>query len=226
MGRHLGGHAEGAIVALGDSITDGLNTTPNANNRWPDVLSRRLLGNAGEDGQQTGVLNVGISGNRILNDSQLGGVAALSRLDRDVFMQAGVTHVVLLEGINDIGLPNTMFDPEFPDQDVSASQIIMGMEQIIEQAHDMDLQIFGATLLPYEGAIYFTEDGEAKRQEVNTWIRDSGAFDGIIDFDLTIRDPDNPRSMRPEFDSGDRLHPSDSGMDAMGEAVDLRLLDN
>lgn len=211
-----------AVVTLGDSITEGFASTPNANARYPDALQRRLLRKF-RGKPKMAVLNAGISGNRILTD--VFGPNALARLDRDVLTQSGVSHVILLEGINDIGFPELGgfgFPPEVL-REVSAEQIIAGTKQIIARAHARGLTIFGGTILPFEGALYFTEAGEAKRQAVNDWIRTSGAFDAVIDFDAAIRDPSNPRRMLPAFDSGDNLHPSDAGYQAMAEVVDLKL---
>jgi lysophospholipase L1-like esterase len=211
------------VVALGDSITDGSRSTLDANARYPDFLARRLLA-AAPPGRQVSVLNNGIGGNRILNDGPPGlesvGVKALARFDRDVLAQTGVTDVILLEGINDIGFSVSLA----PDQPVSAEEIIEGMRNLIARAHAKGLRIYGGTLLPFQGAGYYTEEGEAKRQAVNHWIRTSGEFDAVIDFDAELRDPANPLRFRPEFDSGDHLHPGDAGYEAMAEAVDLSLL--
>jgi lysophospholipase L1-like esterase len=196
-----------AIVAFGDSITDGARSTPNTNSRWPDQLARRLGGNVA-------VLNAGISGNRVLGDGA--GVSALARFDRDVLMQTGVTHVVVMEGINDIGVARNNASP-------SADDLIAGHQQLIERAHARGLKIIGATLTPYDGAAYCTPEGEAKRQALNDWIRTSGAYDGVIDFDAVTRDPAAPSKFAAFADSGDHLHPGDAGYKAMGEAVDLAL---
>lgn len=203
-----------AIVTLGDSITDGFAATTDQNRRWPDILAERLARRA--RGPERPVLNAGISGNRVLND--IIGPNAQARFDRDVLAQPGVRYLTILEGINDIG-----FGTFLPDQVVSAEQIIAGYRQLIERAHSRGIAVFGATLTPFEGAGYFTEAGEAKRQAVNDWIRNSGAFDAVIDFDRVTRDPSNPRRLRPEYDSGDRLHPSDAGYAAMAESIDLNL---
>lgn len=216
---------EGAdsVVALGDSITDGFNSTLNANGRYPDYLADRMLELPPEE--RMSVLNAGISGNRILNDAPCCGVKALDRLERDVFSQAGVSDVILLEGINDIGFSELTDSQTKPHTEVSAEQIIAGMQEIINRSHAEGLEIHGATLLPFEGADYYTEEGEAKRQEVNDFIRHSGEFDGVIDFDRATRDPDNPEALLPEYDSGDHLHPNDAGYRAMAAAVDLEQLD-
>lgn len=205
------------IVTLGDSITDGFAATTDQNNRWPDVLAERL--NVNNKGPERAVANAGISGNRVLHD--IIGPNALARFDRDVLAQPGAEYVVVLEGINDIG-----FSEFLPDQEVSAEDIIAGYRQLIERAHSKGLKIYGATLTPFEGAGYFSEEGEAKRQAVNNWIRTSGAFDAVIDFDKVTRDPANPRRLLPAYDSGDNLHPSDAGYEAMANSIDLRLFHN
>ena len=213
--------ATGAIVTLGDSITEGFNSTVNANHRWPDVLARRLL--ALPPRQQEGVLNEGISGNRVLNNAPCCGVNALARLDRDVLEQDGARFVIYLEGINDIGF-SVLNSPETaPSTDVSAAQIIAGIEQIITQVHAKGLKIYGGTLTPFKGAGYYSAAGEAKREAVNHWIRTSGAFDAVIDFDKVVRDPQNPLQILPAYDSGDHLHPNDIGYAAMADSIDLDL---
>jgi lysophospholipase L1-like esterase len=205
-----------AVATLGDSITDGFLSTLDANKRWPDELARRLNADRPGKARQVGVLNAGISGNQIL--TTLIGDNALARLDRDVLTQTGVRYVILLEGINDIGIPELL---RLPPR--SADDIIAGMKQVIARAHARGLRIYGGTLLPFRGAIYFTETGEVKRQAVNEWIRNSGAFDAVIDFDAALRDPGDPSSLLPLYDSGDGLHPSDEGYTRMGEIVDLDL---
>ncbi|MBH3441189.1 SGNH/GDSL hydrolase family protein [Pseudomonas luteola] len=202
-----------AVVAFGDSITDGLNAAVDTNNRWTDYLARRLLNRS--DINTKGVLNLGISGNRILHEQV--GPSALSRFDRDVIAQPGVTHLILLEGINDIGYSDLPGSRE----KVSAKQIIAGYKQLIARAKTHGLKVIGATLLPYEGGSYYTRQGEAKRQEVNKWIRESGAYDAVIDFDKTMRDPKRPIRLNPLFDSGDHIHPNETGFLAMANAVNL-----
>ena len=205
------GKDAGAVVTFGDSITDGARSTADTNSRWPDVLARRL---AARKGPAFGVLNAGISGNQVLGDGA--GVSALARFDRDVLMQTGVTHVVIMEGINDIGLARTNPSP-------SAADLIAGHKQLIERAKARGLKVYGATLTPFEGAAYWTAEGEAKRQALNEWIRTSKAYDAVIDFDKVTRDPAAPTKFLPAYDSGDHLHPGDAGYKAMGEAVDLKL---
>ena len=200
-----------AVVAFGDSITDGARSTTDMNSRWPDVLARRL---AARSGPPVAVLNAGISGNQVLGDGA--GVSALARFDRDVLMQTGVTHVIVLEGINDIGIARSNPTP-------SAADLIAGHTQLIERARARGLKVYGATLLPFEGAPYYSAEGEAKRQALNQWIRMSGAYDAVIDFDRVTRDPSAPTKFLPAYDSGDHLHPGDAGYKAMGEAVDLAL---
>lgn len=201
----------GAVVTFGDSITDGARSTSDLNSRWPDHLARRL---AARKGKSIGVLNAGISGNQVLGDGA--GVSALARFDRDVLMQTGVTHVIIMEGINDIGLARANPAP-------SADDLIAGHKQLIARAHARGLKVYGATLTPFEGAAYWTAEGETKRQALNQWIRTSGAYDAVIDFDQVTRDPAAPTKFLPAYDSGDHLHPGDAGYKAMGEAVDLKL---
>ncbi|MEO8675580.1 MAG: SGNH/GDSL hydrolase family protein [Casimicrobiaceae bacterium] len=201
-----------AIITLGDSITDGLHSSPDANKRWPNRLAERLR--AQKSTRKVAVLNAGISGNRILHDKT--GTNALARLDRDVLVQSGARYLIVLEGINDIGFPGT----------VSVAEIIAGHLQIIERAHAMGLKVYGGTLTPFKAflpGIYYTADGEAQRQAVNQWIRTSKAYDGVIDFDKAIRDPDDPSVIRAAYDSGDNLHPNDAGYKAMADAVNLSL---
>ena len=213
---------KGAVVALGDSITDGAASRPDKNERWTDVLARRLL--AGDT--KISVLNAGIGGNRVLTSSPCWGQNALARLGRDVLAQAGMEAVILFEGTNDIGQPDapaTDTNPCRSRTQVTADEIIAGYKQIIARTHSRGVKIFGATILPYQGIGAWTTTGEAKRVAVNQWIRTSRAFDGIIDFDAALRDPAAPGRMAPRYDSGDHLHPGPAGHEAMGNAVDLAL---
>ena len=206
----------GAVVTFGDSITDGTRSTLDMNARWPDELARRLQAQKG--GSRVAVLNEGIAGNQVVGDGNpAAGVNALARFERDVLSQPGVTHVVVMESINDIGLARANPTP-------SADDLIAAQKQLIARAHERGLKIFGATLTPFEGAAYFSQEGEAKREAINEWIRTGKDYDGVIDFDKVIRDPSAPTKFQPQFDSGDHLHPNDAGYKAMGDAVDLSLL--
>jgi len=211
----------GTLVAFGDSITDGFNSTPNLNARWPNDLARRLDSHH----DTLAVADEGISGDRVLTSDLCCGVNALARFDRDVVGRAGAKEVILLMGINDFGFSETPPNPVTnPLPEVTAAQVEAGYEQIIAQAHAAGLRIFGATLTPYQGSGYYSAVGEAKREAVNTWIRTSGAFDGVIDFDAVVRDPSNPLAINPVFDSGDHLHPNDAGYQAMANAIPVRML--
>ena len=213
---------KGVVVALGDSITDGASSRPDKNERWTDVLAHRLL--AGNT--KIAVLNAGIGGNRVLTSSPCWGQNALARLGRDVLAQAGIEAVILFEGTNDIGQPDTRAlenNPCLSRTQVTADEIIAGYKQIVARTHARGLKIFGATILPYQGFGAWTATGEAKRAAVNQWIRTSRAFDGVIDFDAALRDPVTPTHMAPQYDSGDHLHPGPAGHAAMGNAVDLAL---
>ncbi|MBV9000343.1 MAG: SGNH/GDSL hydrolase family protein [Solirubrobacterales bacterium] len=211
----------GTLVAFGDSITDGFNSTVNANARWPNDLARRL-----DSRRDTlAVADEGISGDRVLTSDLCCGVNALDRLDRDVLLRAGAKEVILLMGINDIGFSQlTGVAGTSPNTDVSAAQIIAGYQQIIAQAHAGGLKIFGGTLTPFKNAGYYSTAGEMKREAVNQWILTSGAFDGVIDFASAVADPNDPTMMAPQYDSGDHLHPNDAGYQAMANAIPLRLL--
>jgi lysophospholipase L1-like esterase len=208
-----------SIVAFGDSITDGAYSTPNANNRWPDILAERLHDNRST--RDLAVLNEGIGGNRILHDGY--GPSALARFDRDVVAQAGVKYVILLEGINDIG---HAFDTNKPESHVSADDLITGLSQLARRAHTHGIKVLGATITPYTGTGYASPAGEAMRQTINQWIRSSPDIDGVIDFDHITRDPGNPAVLAPANDSGDHLHPSVTGYQSMGDAINLKLFSN
>jgi lysophospholipase L1-like esterase len=213
-----------AIVTFGDSITDGANSTPDANHRWPDFLARRL---AHAGGTPTAVLNEGISGARVLRDRM--GVNALARFDRDVLSHAHADTVILMMGINDIGWPGCILAPR--EKEPSADDIIEGYKQLIARAHLHGMRIIGATLTPFEDTFkgnpiegYYNPDKEKIREAVNDWIRSAGAFDGVIDFDAATRDPNRPTHILAKFDSGDHLHPQDDGYKAMADSIDLKLL--
>jgi lysophospholipase L1-like esterase len=210
--------ASAAIVAFGDSITDGAASTKNANARWPDVLARRLQADKKTAGLS--VLNEGIGGNRILHD--VTGPSALARFDRDVLALAGVKYVVMLEGINDIGHSQ---DPVKPYDVVTAEDLIVGFTQLAERAHTHGIKFYAATILPYGGAKYASPGGEETRQAVNKWIRTTRAIDGFVDLEKATQDPANPAAYLPAYDSGDHLHPKDAGYKAMGDAIDLKLFE-
>jgi len=200
----------GAVVAFGDSITDGTRSTANTNSRWPDEFARRLAAAK----IPLGVLNEGIAGNRVLCDGA--GVSALARYDRDVLVQSGAKYVVILESINDIGIGRSSPVP-------SANDLIAAHRQLIDRAHARGLMVYGATLTPFEGAAYFTQEGEVKRQAVNAFIRTGKAYDGVIDFDAAVRDPMAPSKIQMKFNPGDNLHMNDAGYAAMAAAIDLSL---
>jgi lysophospholipase L1-like esterase len=206
-----------AIVAFGDSITDGTRSTPDANHNWPSFLAARILSTTGM--ANLAIVDQGIAGNRILRDGI--GTNALARFDRDVLTQPGVKWMTVLEGINDIGQSTREGTP--PAEAVPASDLIAGLRQMIERAHTHGIKVIGCTLTPYEGAAYYSEAGEEIRQAVNRWIRTGGAFDAVVDFDAATRDPDNLKRIRPEFDSSDHLHPNDAGYKAMADSIDLSI---
>jgi lysophospholipase L1-like esterase len=207
-----------AVAVLGDSITDGRGSTTNGNDRWPDNLGRRLQ--ATEDLDHVAVVNHGIGGNRLLRDGL--GPSALARLDRDVIAQPGVRWLIVFEGVNDIGTRAGLKE-EGSSADV-AGDIIAAYEQIIVRAHTHGIRVYGATLLPFGGHQgYDTPEGEADRQRVNEWIRTSGRFDAVIDFDAITRDPEQPLRLSEAVDGGDHLHPSAAGYRIMADAIDLDL---
>ncbi len=203
-----------AVVTLGDSITDGTRSTPDTNSRWPNVLAMRLQENRSLD--HLSVLNEGISGNRLLSAGS--GPNTLSRFDRDVLSKPGVEYLTLLIGINDIGNSARGTGPV-----VTAEDIITGYRQIVVRAHEHGIAVYGATLTPIQGSGYDFPAAESMRQTVNEWIRSSGEFDAVIDFDAATRDPEQPARFLPAYDSGDHLHPNDAGYRAMGMLIPLRL---
>jgi len=215
-----------SIVVMGASETDGIGSTFDANRRWTDVLAKRLQLDASRN--NVSVLNQAHTGNRVLHPAPDGisffGPAALARFDRDVLGQAGVKYLIVLLGLNDIAQPGVVAPPS---EDVSAKDVIAGLVQLIERDHERGIVAYGCTILPFEDSLiapgFYTPGKEAKREEINQWIRTSGAYDAVIDFDKVVRDPAHPKRMLPAFDSGDHTHPNDSGYKAMGQAIDLNL---
>ena len=209
--------ARGAVVAPGDSLTDGNGATPGGDHRWTDALAVRLAPHG------LAVLNAGISGNRLLRDGM--GESGLARMRRDVFAQPGVRTLVVLLGTNDIGCPGGPFAPEEPV--VTVEQLIAGYRQLIEQARVHGLRIVGATLPPFEDALagtplegHHSPTKEALRQQINHWLRSTDAFYAVVDLDRVRRDPGHPARLRPTYDSGDHLHPSDAGYRVLAAALD------
>ena len=202
-----------AIVAFGDSITDGFTTTLDGNTAWPALLAKRLAANKAT--RNVAVLNQGISGNQVVRDGA--GISAIARFDRDVLGRPGVKWVVLLEGINDINIRGraTGADP------LTSEELIAGYRQIIDRAHMNGIKVLGATLMPDEGVPTGSERGEEIRQTVNRWIRAKGNFDAVVDFDLVVQDRSHPARINPALDPGDHIHPNDAGNKAMADAFDL-----
>jgi lysophospholipase L1-like esterase len=211
------------VVAFGDSITDGDASTPEADRSWPADLARRLASH----GSNVAVVNEGIAGNRLLTDGL--GASGLARFDRDVLARPGVTHVVLLEGLNDLSWPGATLQGQLlaaPVGGPTAEDVIAGYRQLIARAHAHRIKLIGATILPVEGAAipgFYSQAKDEARQAVNRWIRTSSAFDGVIDFDAAVRDPEHPSRLQPRFASPDHIHPSDAGYQAMAAAVDLNV---
>jgi lysophospholipase L1-like esterase len=203
-----------SVVAFGDSITDGHESTRSANARWPNVLARRLQAN--KKTARLSVLNEGIGANRVLRDDL--GPSALARFDRDVLAQAGVKYLIVLEGINDIG---RAIQPKTSSDIIPADDLIAGLSQLAERAHAHGIKIIGATLTPIPINDSLNANRETMRQAVNQWIRTTNEFDAIVDFDKITRDPANPLAFLPGYDSGDHVHPGDAGYKAMGDAIDL-----
>ena len=211
----------GAVAAFGGSIADGTQSTLDANHRWPDYLARRL--NAAPGKHSSGVLNLGVAGSRVLHDAL--GSNGLARFDRDVLAHSGVTDVIVDQGGNDI------FAVDHPSEVVTVEQVIQALRQLIARAHAAGLRIYGCTTIPEEGFMIpgtslpvFTAANERKRQALNAWIRTSGEYDAVIDFDMVLRDPSHPSRLSPTFDSGDHGHPTDAGYEALADAVALKLL--
>ena len=207
-----------AIVAVGDSITDGMRSSLNRNRRWPDALARRLA-RAGD--RSSAVINAGISGNRLLSDSPCYADALVRRFDRDVLDQSGARTAIVLIGINDINFAampaRTGLDCDFPHTAVTSDALIDGYRRLIAAAHQHGVRLFGGTLTPAS----LPPQREVIRLAVNHWIRTSGAFDGVVDFDAALRDPARPRHLQHQYDSGDHIHPNDAGYAAMADAVPL-----
>ncbi|MFB7866286.1 SGNH/GDSL hydrolase family protein [Streptomyces sp. NPDC056069] len=207
------------IVAFGDSITDGVGSTADADNRYPDELAERLAAT----GRPRAVLNHGIGGNQVVNDTTWAGEAGVVRFRKDVLTEKGVGTVILLEGINDIGGSTPAF-PGGPTPEVSVNRLVEGHRALIRQAHAHGLKVVGATLTPIKGSFYDTPENEAKREAFNAWVRTSGAYDAVVDLDRAVADPADPDRILPAYDSGDHLHPGDAGYRAMAEALDLDAL--
>lgn len=209
---------DSAVVAFGDSITDGAYATENQNHRWPDYLARRLEADPGT--KKAGVLgmaNVGIGGNRVLLDGY--GPNAVSRINPDVIARSGARYVIILESINDIG----RFVTDHQAYGDLTQRLEAGIAQIAAQAHQHGIKVIGATLTPYQGCGYYSDAGNEVRNAVNEWIRTSPIFDGVADFDKAVRDPQNPQHFAAQYDSGDHLHPKDAGYEAMAGSIDLSL---
>ncbi|MHB1673496.1 MAG: SGNH/GDSL hydrolase family protein [Acidobacteriaceae bacterium] len=209
---------DSAVVALGDSITDGAYATENQNHRWPDYLASRLAADPGtKKAGVLGVVDVGIGGNRVLLDGY--GPNAVSRINPDVIARSGARYVIILESINDIG----RFTSDHQPYGDLTQRLEAGIAQIATQAHQHGIQVIGATLTPYQGCGYYSDAGNQVRNAVNAWIRTSPIFDGVADFDKAVRDPQNPQHFAAQYDSGDHLHPKDAGYQAMAGAIDLSL---
>lgn len=210
----------GAIIAFGDSITEGYSTTAGAHRSWPEILAERLQ--ATPDMRNWSVINTGISGNRVLRAGA--GESALARYTEDVLSRPGARWVIVLESINDI---NLSIMPGLPaTQIATADDLIAGLDQLVTRAHLHGLKIAGGTIMPTKGLFFYNEQGEAMRQRVNEWIRTSGRFDAVIDFDAATRDPADPLKINPAFDPGDHIHPNDAGNRAMADAINLEIFSN
>ena len=217
------------IVVIGDSLTDGFGSTPDTHRGWPDILAEHLTSRGGP---AVYVSNQGISGNRILRDGF--GVSALARFDRDVLAAPGLGYVVVVEGGNDIAMsfaphdhdgPMAEFLKNFASEPVTADDVIAGYWQLIARAREHGVKISGATITPYGGSDTFAQEGESARQAVNAWIRTSGAFDAVLDFDVAWRDPAAPSRHRDDLHAGDHVHGNDAGYKALADSVDLSLFE-
>ncbi|GAA0925267.1 SGNH/GDSL hydrolase family protein [Nonomuraea longicatena] len=216
-GVEVTGRARGSVAVFGDSVTDGTSSTHGADRRYPDRLAERLLA----DGKPLGVLNTGLSGNRVLNDSTCFGERAGDRFRRDVLDRPGVRAVVVMQGVNDVGFPTWDYHCAKPNPVVSAEQLIEGHRALIRAAKARGLTVVGGTIVPFKNSFMYSDAGEATRDAVNHWIRTSGEYDAVADFDKVLADGD---VLRPEYDPGDALHPNDAGLKAMADAVDLDVL--
>ncbi|WP_327146847.1 SGNH/GDSL hydrolase family protein [Nocardia sp. NBC_01327] len=210
-------HHGGTVVAFGDSITDGFGSTNDANTRYPDRLFQRLT----DAGTPRPVLNEGIGGNLILNDSQWFGESAVKRFERDVLSKPDVDSVIVLGGLNDIGFSEIDLPTYKPNPQVSVAQLIAGHRELIAAAHRAGVKITGATLLPMKGAEYYDDTSAAKIRDLNTWMRTSGEYDAVVDFNAAVADPSDSEKLNPAFDSGDHKHPNNAGYQAMADRIDL-----
>jgi lysophospholipase L1-like esterase len=210
-----------AIALLGDSITDGYGVKPNTNLRWTDALAERLQKQRGFSG--LGIVNLGIGGNRILRDGL--GPNAAARFQRDVLSRPGIKHLIIFEGVNDLGTLTRDKPVSADEHRQLVTDIIAAYRQMIAAARERGIRVYGATILPYGASEYYhpNAENEADRQAINAWIRAPGNFDGLIDFDAAMRDPNSPNRLRKDYDSGDGLHPSMAGYRAMGDMVPLKL---
>lgn len=209
--------ASGTVVAFGDSLTDGFGSTVGADRRYPDALAERLR----SAGRSWAVLNAGIGGNLLLNDSPWYGERASARFDRDVLDKPGVRSVIVLVGLNDIGFSEVDLPTYRPNPQVSVAELTAGYRELVERAHRRGVKVIGGTVLPFKGAEYHTPRAEAKRVAVNEWIRTSGVFDAVADFATALAEPGDAETLDPMYDSGDHKHPNDAGYRVMAGAVPL-----